>query len=113
MTDINKINTNKYFIGTMMIILTIGGRFIIGELSDKQRERINTPTFRRVFIFCAFFMATRDILIAIIMTIIFTMLLSEILKDDVLEGDDQKKEEKELDDIEKDIIYTSNLGAYI
>ena len=47
------------------------------------------------------------------MTIIFTMLLSEILKDDVLEGDDQKKEEKELDDIEKDIIYTSNLGAYI
>ena len=35
---IESINTNKYFVGSMMIMLTIGGRFIIGELSEKQRS---------------------------------------------------------------------------
>ena len=62
----DKINTNKYFVGFMMIILTIGGRFIISELSEEQKNKINTPMFRKVFIFCAFFMATRDIIITLL-----------------------------------------------
>ena len=32
-TVVDKINTNKFFIGFMMIILTIGGRFIINNLN--------------------------------------------------------------------------------
>ena len=36
---IDKVNNNKYFVGFMMIILTIGGRFIISELSDEQKEK--------------------------------------------------------------------------
>ena len=48
---LNKVNTNKYFIGFMMIILTIGGRFIISELTEEQREKIDTPVFRKLFIF--------------------------------------------------------------
>ena len=36
----DKINTNKYFVGFMMIILTIGGRFIISELSEEQKGKI-------------------------------------------------------------------------
>ena len=38
-TVFDKINTNKYFVGFMMIILTIGGRFIISELSDEQKRK--------------------------------------------------------------------------
>ena len=37
---IDKINTNKYFVGFMMIILTIGGRFIISELTEEQRKQL-------------------------------------------------------------------------
>ena len=37
-TVVDDINQNKYFIGFMMIILTIGGRFIIGELSPSQKN---------------------------------------------------------------------------
>ena len=31
-------NDNKYFIGLMMIIVNIGSRFIIGELSDDKKN---------------------------------------------------------------------------
>ncbi len=75
---IDKINTNKYFVGFMMIILTIGGRFIISELSEEQRNKIDTPLFRKIFIFCAFFMATRDLLITVLLTIIFLIFLESI-----------------------------------
>ena len=44
----DKLNTNKYFVGFMMIILTIGGRFIISELSEEQKEKIDTPIFRKL-----------------------------------------------------------------
>tara|TARA_Y100001935_G_scaffold254668_2_gene264487 strand:- start:13757 stop:14071 length:315 start_codon:yes stop_codon:yes gene_type:complete len=74
----DKINTNKYFVGFMMIILTIGGRFIISELTEEQREKIDTPVFRKLFIFCAFFMATRDLIITILLTIAFLFFLESI-----------------------------------
>lgn len=75
---IDKLNENKFFIGVMMIIVTIGGRFIISELNDSQKKLIHDPIIRKVFVFCAFFMATRDIYCAIILTIIFVLLISEL-----------------------------------
>lgn len=74
----DKVNTNKYFVGFMMIILTIGGRFIISELSDEQKEKIDTPIFRKIFIFCAFFMATRDIVTTMLLTTLFLIFLESI-----------------------------------
>ena len=74
----DKVNTNKYFVGFMMIILTIGGRFIISELSEEQKEKIDTPIFRKVFIFCAFFMATRDIVTATLLSVLFLIFLESI-----------------------------------
>ena len=78
----DKLNENKFFIGVMMIIVTIGGRFIISELNDSQKKLIHDPIVRKVLIFCAFFMATRDIYCAIILTIIFVLLISELFNDE-------------------------------
>ena len=72
---IKELNENKIFIGTMMIIVTIGGRFIINELDDSQKELINNQWVKKLFIFCAFFMATRDIYCSITLTILFTIVL--------------------------------------
>jgi|TARA_Y100000389_G_C17252232_1_gene408690 hypothetical protein len=79
---IDKLNENKFFIGVMMIIVTIGGRFIISELNESQKKLIHDPIIRKVFIFCAFFMATRDIFCAIILTIIFVLVISELFNDE-------------------------------
>lgn len=77
-TVVDKINTNKFFIGFMMIILTIGGRFIINNLTNEQKEKIDTPFFRKLFIFCSFFMATRDIITTVILTTAFLIFLESI-----------------------------------
>ena len=86
-----EINDNKYFIGCMMIIVTIGGRFIINEFNETQKELINNPIIKKIIIFCAFFMATRDIQIAIILTILFTIVVKELFND----HEDYKNIEKE------------------
>ena len=61
------INENKYFIGIAMILLNIGARFIIDELDDDLRKMISNKFIRRLFIFCSFFMATRDLFTAVIL----------------------------------------------
>ena len=106
---IDKLNTNIYFIGLSMIILTIGGRFIISELSEEQKERINTKYYRRLFIFCAFFMATRDIITAIILTTIAIIIISNFINGNNTE---KKREIDYIDDNE--VGYSSdNLGFII
>ena len=79
MTDLNE---NKYFIGLMMILVNIGSRFIIGELSDTQKKLINDKNLRRLFIFGIFFMATRDIVSSLILTIMFVLLVSELFNEE-------------------------------
>ena len=75
-------NDNKYFIGLMMIVVNIGSRFIIGELSDEQKKLINDKMLRRIFIFGVFFMATRDIISSLVLTIMFVLLVSGLFNED-------------------------------
>ena len=79
---LENINDNKYFIGFMMILVNIGSRFIIGELSDSQKKLINDKLLRRLFIFGVFFMATRDIISSLVLTIMFVLLISELFNED-------------------------------
>ena len=94
---ISNLNENKFFIGCMMIIVTIGGRFIITELNDSQKKMIENPMVRKLFIFCVFFMATRDIQCAIILTILFVLIISELFngEDFLTQKDDTPEENKD------------------
>ena len=89
------INENKYMIGITMIMLNIGARFIIDELDDDLRKMISNKIVRRVFIFCSFFMATKDLFTAIVLTIIFVILINEVFAEELDELDDEKKEDKD------------------
>ena len=88
------INENKYIIGLTMIMLNIGARFIIDELDDDLRKLISNTIVRRVVIFCSFFMATKDLFTATVLTIIFVILINEVFAkelDELEEGNDEKK----------------------
>ena len=78
------INENKYFIGFTMILLNIGARFIIDELDDDIRKIISDKIVRKLFIFCSFFMATKDIVAASILTGLFIVIVNELISS----GDD-------------------------
>ena len=97
---INNLNENKFFIGCMMIIVTIGGRFIITELNDSQKKMIENPIVRKLFIFCVFFMATRDIQCAIILTILFVLIISELFNGEAFsqEGITKTEEDERMDE---------------
>jgi len=86
------LSENKYFIGFTMILLNIGARFIIDELDDDLRKTLSDKFIRRLFIFCSFFMATKDIFIALILTIVFVVIINEFL---VTEKDESEKDESE------------------
>jgi len=86
------INENKYIIGLTMIMLNIGARFIIDELGDDLRKIMSNKIVRRIIIFCSFFMATKDLFTAIVLTIVFVILINEVFASE--DADDENKDKK-------------------
>lgn len=68
-------NSNPYFIGIMMLVLNLGGRFLIMEVSKEQERFFQNPWVRRFLIFTVLFVATRNIAIAAVLTafVVLTM----------------------------------------
>jgi hypothetical protein len=58
------VNSNPYFIGLMMLLLNLGGRFLALEISKEQEKFLSQPMVRRFFLFAVLFVATRNIVIA-------------------------------------------------
>lgn len=98
----DNLNNNKFFIGSIMIFLTIGGRFIITELTEEQKSILLNPVVRKFFIFCAFFMATRDIQCALILTIVFILVVGGLFNGDVFFLTDNENENEKYDTITND-----------
>lgn len=98
---VEKLNENKFFVGLMMIFVTIGGRYIITELNETQKKIIHNKIFRRLIIFGAFFMSTRDIYTAIILTIMFILIISELFNDEDNMDFLYEKEKEEENKIKK------------
>jgi hypothetical protein len=89
------VNDNKYIIGITMIMLNIGARFIIDELDDDLRKIISNTIVRRIVIFCSFFMATKDLFTATVLTIIFVIMINEVFAkelDELEEGEDGEED---------------------
>ena len=58
------VNSNPYFIGIMMLLLNLGGRFLSLEISKEQEKILSMPMVRRFFLFAILFVATRNVVIA-------------------------------------------------
>ena len=96
---------NKLFIGLLMLLVNIGARFIIEELSDEHRAVVKSDRFRKIVIFSSVFMATRDVVIALTVTIIFVVLINEILSQETsdTESDSSKPAFSPKQELDKQI----------
>jgi hypothetical protein len=74
-------NTNPYFIGIMMLILNLGGRFISLEVTKKQEQFLQLPWVRRILIFTVLFVATRNIWVAFWTTVAVVLLLGYLFNE--------------------------------
>ena len=78
---INSLNSNPYFIGSMMILLNLGGRHLASALTPEQDKFFQQPWFRRLLIFVIFFVGTRNVISSLFLTIIFVILLGYLFND--------------------------------
>jgi len=63
------VNSNPYFIGTMMLMLNFGGRFLALEMSKGQEQFFQNSWVRRCLIFTIIFVGTRNIMVAFWMSL--------------------------------------------
>jgi hypothetical protein len=75
------VNSNPYFIGIMMLLLNLGGRFLALEISKEQEKFLSHPVVRRFFLFAVLFMGTRNLIISLGLTVIVIILLGYLFNE--------------------------------
>jgi chromate transport protein ChrA len=124
-TVLHLFNTNPYFIGMMMLILNLGGRFIGLEVTKQQEQFLQLPWVRRILIFTVLFVATRSIWVAFWATLVVVLFLGYLFNENsalCLFGTNGKKgstcdakKEGEMTPEEKEILHrlSSKASRYI
>ena len=64
----NYFNKNLYFIGLMMILLNIGSKYIVKDLSKIHNRFLESPFMRAISLFVVVFIATRNVKVSIILS---------------------------------------------
>ena len=78
---IHTLNNSKYFAGILMILMNLGSKYISLELSETQDEFFSNIVIRRMMIFTVVFIATKDIIISLIITACFIIIVSGLFNE--------------------------------
>jgi hypothetical protein len=74
------LNTNTMFAGIMLLILNVGGRYIVHELEGTDEEYAQNIFLRRVAIFAVCFIGTKDLVTSLILTASFVILAGGLFR---------------------------------
>ena len=77
-----ELNNSKYFAGIMMLVLNLGSRFLVMELSQNQEQILSNQIIRRFVLFSVIFAATKDIWVSLILTAVFIVLVTGLFHED-------------------------------
>ena len=106
---INSLNSNPYFIGSMMILLNLGGRHLATSLTPEQDKFFQQPWFRRILIFVIFFVGTRNALSSLFMSILINLLIGFLFNDQsemYLLKPNVNEKKVEVKDVSGAVVYT-------
>ena len=78
---LDQLNKSKLFAGLAMLMLNIGSKYIVIELSPNQESYFRNNVARQMLIFAIAWMGTRDILISLYITAAFTILTQFLLNE--------------------------------
>ena len=68
---LNNFNGNKYLAGIALLMLNIGSKYLIVDISKSTQNLLKLKIIRRFTIFSIFFIGTRNIVISLILTSVF------------------------------------------
>lgn len=71
--NIMSLNNSKFFAGLMIILLNISSKYVNLNLSKTIESYLRYTFSKQIMVFAMAWMGTRDIYIAMVMTIIFTI----------------------------------------
>ena len=75
------INNSKLFAGFMIIILNIASRFVTIKLSKTMEAYLKYTFSRHILVFAISWMGTRDIYIALLITLLFAIITEYLLNE--------------------------------
>ena len=79
---LTQLNSSKYFSGIVMVLLNIGSKYVSLELSEAQQQFLNHPIIRKLLVFTIFFVATKDIVVSVILSTIFIIFICGIFHEE-------------------------------
>jgi uncharacterized membrane protein len=80
--NVTSLNNSKLFAGLMIIILNIASKFVTFKLSKSMESYLKFTFSKQVLIFAMAWMGTRDIYIALFMTLVFTILMEYLFNEE-------------------------------
>ena len=102
---LNLLNNSKFLAGVAILMSNIGGRYLNLDLTKKEEKFLQQPLIRRLLIFFVAFIATRDIIISLILTGVFILLVSGLFNDNsdlcIIKKHNQKTKLVTKDDVIK------------
>ena len=72
------LNNNKIMLGVTMILLNMGSRFVIADLGEVHEKLLKHEFFKKIILFSMFFVATRDVITAFILTVVYIIIVDGI-----------------------------------
>lgn len=75
------LNTHPIFVGAIMIMMNLCGRYISIDMPHSVENILAQPLIRIIFLFCVGFVATRDIKISMLLTLVFLILIRFLLNE--------------------------------
>ena len=73
--NLQAINDNKYVWGVALLLLNIGSRYLATDLGKFHEKILSNDLVKRFVLFALFFVATRDVLIALTLTLVFSVIV--------------------------------------
>lgn len=74
-------NNSKFFAGIIMIMLNIGSKYVVIELSETQKEYLRNSYARLFLIFAICWTGTRDVILSLLLTGSFIIMTDYLLNE--------------------------------
>ncbi len=76
------VNTNKFFIGLMMIMLNIGSKYVTIQTSKSMEQYMKMSISKQMLVFSMCFLGTRCIITSILLTAGFVILSDHVFNEE-------------------------------
>jgi hypothetical protein len=72
--------SNKFFVGLCIILMNVGTKYVLADITEVHEVFLNSSLFKLIVLFCIFFISTRDVMVACMLTFGFQFTVQHLAK---------------------------------